>query len=125
MFPVFLLFQQGWETGIQQWQDKSYSCSFPSSAKHGLNWRAAEKAWRHPAQSGDFRRLVHREQEREGQAWKEAGTAFCVVFLYCRFLPGLKQGRVRDCFEQGSQSLLHSAHKGQDQAAELRRLCGI
>lgn len=94
MFPVPLLFQQGWETGIQQQRDKSYSCRFPSSAKLETNWKAPEKAWRLPAQSEGFRRLVHREQEWEGQAWKAAGTAFVEVFLYCRFLPGLEHGRV-------------------------------
>lgn len=129
MFPVPLLFQQGWETGIQQWQDKSYSCRFPSSAKPETNWKAPGKAWRLPAQSRGFRRLVHREQEREGQAWKAAGTAFGVVFLYCRFLPGLKQGRVKyvTFFKQGSQSpgWVYSAHKGQEAGSRAKEIVWI
>lgn len=44
MLPVPLLFERGWETGIKQRWDKSYSCRFPSSAKRGTDWKAPKKA---------------------------------------------------------------------------------
>lgn len=118
ILPVPLLFQRGWETGIKQRQDKSYSCRFPSSAKSGTDWKAPKKAWSLPARPGGFWSLIRKEQGCEGQAWKAAGTAFGAVFLFCGFLPGMKRGRVKYAafFKQGwrSPSLAYSADKGQE-----------